>query len=229
MICPGSFAARNSPNGAAYRLGPGLMSPGISGCRLMLNVGGCARSGEGGLCYQVVRWRRKPIILHGCRGCGAKFNFTARSDLNLKPSCNVQSVLLDLGWADDRDIRRNCQTIPESCRRSWVLVYDKVVLGGPCAETPPLTSQTPSIYLQRLNPSETSFRTQGVSQRSEHDTPYLCKSIEWPNGGPRLVAGGWKRKKKQRKSNYGTCIGAGPKGDGTHRRTKFPGVFDRIV
>lgn len=199
MICPGYFAARNSPNGAAYALGPGLMSSGISSSRLMLGVEGCARSGEGGLCYQVVRSRRKPIILHGCRGCGAKFDFTARSDLNLKPSCNMQSVLRDLGWAGDRDIRRNCQTIPESCHRSWVLVYDKVVLGGPCAETCPLTSQTLSIYLQRLNPSETSFRTQGVSQRSEHDTPYLCKSLEWPNERARLVAGGWKRKKAKQK------------------------------
>lgn len=50
----------------------------------------------------MVRSRRKPIILHGCRGCGAKFDFAAQSDLNLERSCNMQSVLRDLGWAGDR-------------------------------------------------------------------------------------------------------------------------------
>lgn len=33
---------------------------------------------------------RKPIILHGCPGCGAD-NFTARTDLNFEPICNMQS------------------------------------------------------------------------------------------------------------------------------------------
>lgn len=161
-----------------------------------------------------MRSRRKPIILHGCRGCGAEFDFTARSDLNLKPSCNMQSVLRDLGWAGDRDIRRNCQTIPESCHRSWVLVYDKVVLGGPCAETCPLTSQTLSIYLQRLNPSETSFRTQGVSQRSEHDTPYLCKRLEWPNERARLVAGRVEKEKSEAKATTAHALALGQTGTG---------------
>lgn len=63
-----------------------LMSSGVSGSRLMPSTGVRAWSGEVRWCrgYQVVRavWlKMKPIILHGCPGCGAKVNLTARADL----------------------------------------------------------------------------------------------------------------------------------------------------
>lgn len=134
----------------------------------------------------MVRSRRKPIILHGCRGCGAKFDSAAQSDLNLKRSCNIQSVLRDLGWAADRRFRKSCLKPPDpalvpgfsyiirSCREDLALRH------------PPFMSQTIAIYLQILDPSPTSFRTEGVSQRSEHDTPNLCKSPEWGKRGWQL-------------------------------------------
>lgn len=51
----------------------------------------------------MVRSKRKPIILHGCRGCGAEFDFIAPLDLHLEPSCNMQSDLrVRLGWSIKR-------------------------------------------------------------------------------------------------------------------------------
>lgn len=51
----------------------------------------------------MVRSNRKPIILHGCQGCGAGFDFTAPLDLNLEPGCNMQSDLrVRLGWSIKR-------------------------------------------------------------------------------------------------------------------------------
>lgn len=88
----------------------------------------------------MVRSRRKPIILHGYRGCGAEFNFTAWTALDLEPSRNMQSDLrVRIGRAigDPEELLNNSR----SCHRFQGLVYHKVVLGGPCAETSPLQAK----------------------------------------------------------------------------------------
>lgn len=46
------------------------------------------------------------------------------------------------------------------------------------------------------------------------------------NGEARLVSGE-RRRKKEKKSNYGTCIGAGPRWDA--HAGNVPRVFDRMV
>lgn len=111
-----------------------------------------------------------------------------------------------------------------SCHCPRVLVHNKVVLGGPCAETSPLTSQTTSIYLQRLDPSETSFRTRGVSQHSEHDAPSDARAS---NEGS--AVGSWAAEKQNVKQKQLRHIHwrLGP--TKTRTRTMFPGAFDRIV
>lgn len=134
-------------------------------------------------------------------------------------------ILVGRAIGDSEELPDNIR----SCHLSRVLVYHKVVLGEDLAlRHPPCEARQNPIYLQRLDPSETSFRTLGVSQRSEHDTPYLCKSREWPDGGARLAAGERKRKKQQ-KSNHGTCIGAGPKRDAHADRVPRSLGLDRIV
>lgn len=118
-------------------------------------------------------------------------------------------ILVGRAIGDSEELPDNIR----SCHLSRVLVYHKVVLGEDLAlRHPPCEpDNTPSTC------RDWTRQRQAFGLWVSHNVPNTihrtyARAVSGRMGAARLAAGERKRKKQQ-KSNHGTCIGAGPKRD----------------